>query len=125
MKDLRKTGIEGIERHWHNYKLLVWFLRIKGKYVFFKRMIFTNKNIMPYDLFELMNSANENNMIFNFFNVRNIPNVIDKKWGSIFGYAPFSFYWCDSDVNPIYMVRLSKEWVNFLREHNYDKQKEI
>lgn len=122
MKDLKKTGIEGIERHWHNYKLLVWFLRIKGKYVFFKRMIFTNKNIMPYNLFEIMNSASGNGIIFHY---RDTSSIIDKKWGSIFTYLPFSFSWFDGNVDPVYMNRLSSEWVNFLREHNYDKQKEI
>ena len=122
MKDLRKTDIEGIERHWYNYKLFVWFLRIKGKYVFFKRKFFTNKNIMPYDLFEKMNSASEHSIIFNY---RDTSSVIDKKWGSIFTYKPFSFSWFDSDVDLMYMHCLSNEWVNFLREHNYDKQKEI
>jgi hypothetical protein len=120
MKDLRRTDIEGIERHWHNYKLLVWFLRIKGKYAFFKRMIFTNKNIMPYDLFEIMNRTSENCIIFIY---KDTSSVIDKKWGSIFTYAPFSFYWCCSDVDLKYMDYLSKEWLKFLREHNYDKQK--
>ena len=122
MKDLRKTDIEGIERHWYNYKLFVWFLRIKGKYVFFKRKVFTNKNIMPYDLFEIMNSTSEHGIIFNYIDA---SSVIDKKWGNIFTYKPFSFSWFDSDVDLIYMHYLSNEWVNFLREHNYDKQKEI
>lgn len=122
MKDLRKTDIEGIERHWYNYKLFVWFLRIKGKYVFFKRKVFTNKNIMPYDLFEKMNSTSEHGIIFNYIDA---SSVIDKKWGSIFTYKPFSFSWFDSDVDIMYMHFLSNEWVNFLREHNYDKQKEI
>lgn len=122
MKDLRRTDIEGIERHWHNYKLLVWFLRLKGKYVFFKRMIFTDKNIMPYDLFKMMNLTSENSIIFNY---KDTSSVIDKKWGSIFTYVPFSFRWWYSDVDLTYMDCLSKEWVNFLREHNYDKQKEI
>lgn len=122
MKDLKKTGIEGIERHWYNYKLFVWFLRIKGKYVFFKRKFFTNKNIMPYDLFEIMNGASENCIIFNY---RDTSSVIDKKWGSIFTYMPFSFSWHDSDVDIKYMFSISNEWVKFLREHNYDKQKEI
>ena len=77
---------------------------------------------MPYDLFEIMNSVSENNIIFHY---RDTSNVIDKKWGSIFTYAPFSFYWFESDVDLEYMTYLSNEWVNFLREHNYDKQKEI
>ena len=120
MKDLRKTGIEGIERHWHNYKLLVWFLRIKGKYAFFKRMIFVNKNITPYDLFKRMNDASEGSIIFRY---RDASSVIDKKWGSIFTYVPFSFSWIGCNVDPKHMHRLSNEWVDFLREHNYDKNK--
>lgn len=120
MKDLTKTGIEGIERHWHNYKLLVWFLRIKGKYMFLKRMIFVNKNITPYDLFKRMNDASEGSIIIHYSDV---SNVIDKKWGSIFTYVPFSFSWFDDNVDPNYMHCLSNEWVAFLREHNYDKNK--
>jgi hypothetical protein len=123
MKDLRKTDIEGIERHWHNYKLLVWFLRLKGKYVLFKRMIFTNKNMMPYDLFKKMNYTNFVSMIINY---KDTSSVIDKKWGSIFTYVPFSFSWFEEDnIDIKYMACLSNEWVNFLREHNYDKQKVI
>ena len=120
MRDLTKTDIEGIERHWHNYKLLVWFLRIKGKYAFFKRMIFANKNITPYDLFKRMNDASEGGIIFNY---KDTSSVIDKKWGSIFTYVPFSFSWLDSNVDLKYMHCLSDEWVAFLREHNYDKNK--
>lgn len=120
MKDLTKTGIEGIERHWHNYKLLVWFLRIKGKYAFFKRMIFVNKNITPYDLFKRMDSTHLGSIIIHYSDA---SNVIDKKWGSIFTYVPFSFSWLDSNVDLKYMHCLSDEWVAFLREHNYDKNK--
>lgn len=120
MKDLTKTDIEGIERHWHNYKLLVWFLRIKGKYVFLKRMIFVNKNITPYDLFKRMNDTNLGRIIIHYSDT---SNVIDKKWGSIFTYVPFSFSWLDNNMDPNYMFCFSNEWVAFLREHNYDKNK--
>lgn len=120
MKDLTKTDIEGIERHWHNYKLLVWFLRIKGKYAFFKRMIFANKNITPYDLFKIMNNTYLGSIIIHYSDT---SNVIDKKWGSIFTYVPFSFSWLDDNVDLDYMHCLSNEWVAFLREHNYDKNK--
>jgi hypothetical protein len=120
MKDLTKTDIEGIERHWHNYKLLVWFLRIKGKYAFFKRMIFANKNITPYDLFKTMNNTHLGSIIIHYSDT---SSIIDKKWGSIFTYVPFSFSWLDSNVDLKYMQCLSDEWVVFLREHNYDKNK--
>jgi len=120
MKDLTKTGIEDIERHWHNYKLLVWFLRIKGKYAFFKRMIFVNKNIRPYDLFKRMNDTSLGSIVVHYSDA---SSVIDKKWGSVFTYVPFGFSWLDSDVDTNYMYCLSNEWVAFLREHSYDKNK--
>jgi hypothetical protein len=59
-------------------------------------------------------------------NYKDTSSVIDKKWGSIFTYVPFSFSWYEEDnIDIKYMACLSNEWVNFLREHNYDKQKVI
>jgi hypothetical protein len=83
-------------------------------------MIFVNKNITPYDLFKTMNNTHLGSIIIHYSDT---SSIIDKKWGSIFTYVPFSFSWLDSNVDLKYMQCLSDEWVAFLREHNYDKNK--
>ena len=116
MNDLRKTDIEDIERHWHNYRLFVWFIKLEKKYVFFKRLMFLDKGISPFYLFTLINNTNLDRIIIN----NTLPNKIDQLWGSIFTYVPFSFSWTEKDVDWRYMKNLSRKWNSFLVEHNYD-----
>jgi len=116
MKDLTKTGIEDIERHWHNYRLFVWFIKLEKKYVFFKKLMFLDKGINPFYLFALINKVNYSSVLVN----NDLPNKIDRLWGSVFTYIPFSFSWSEKDVDCQYMNNLSRKWNNFLVEHNYD-----
>lgn len=123
MNDSRKTDIEDIERHWHNYRLFVWFLRLEKKYIFFKKTMFIEKNRTPFDLFTTINQTSLGSVIVHYCNT---SNKVDKLWGSIFTYMPFiGFHWCEKDLNPAYMLNLTSKWIVFLDEHNYDKFKFI
>ena len=119
MKGLERTDIEDIERHWHNFKLFVWFIKLEKRYVCFKKLLFLDKNKTPFDLFNLINKTNTTSVLMN----NNLPNKIDRLWGSIFTYIPFSFSWHEKSVNSNYMENLSRKWNNFLSEHNYDLKK--
>ena len=123
MKDLRKTDIEDIDRHWHNYRLFVWFLRLEKKYIFFKKTMFIEKNRTPFDLFKKINQTSLLSVLVHYCNT---SNKVDKLWGSIFTYVPFiGFRWYEKDLNSDYMAKLTSRWVVFLDEHNYDKFKKI
>ena len=120
MKDLKKTDIEDIERHWYNYKLFVWFLKLEGKYIFFKKAMFIDKKRTPFDLFETINRTNIGSVVTRY----DTPNKVDRMWGSIFIYIPFEgFSWVEKNLDVKSMRSLSRRWVDFLDGHNYDKFK--
>lgn len=123
MKDLKKMDIEGIERHWYNFRMFTKFLKQRGLYQTFKKIIFTDSNRTPYDLFVTINKENIRNII----TYLGRPYCeIDQKWGSVFSYNPFGrFHWIGKVgeiTNYDNMCKLSNEWHTFLRENNYDKQ---
>ena len=123
MNVIRKTDIEDIDRHWHNYRLFVWFLRLEKKYIFFKKRMFIEKNRTPFDLFTTINKTSLGSVFVHYCNT---SNKVDKLWGSIFTYVPFvGFHWNEKDLNSNYMLNLTSKWVVFLDEHNYDKFKFI
>jgi len=123
MNDLEKTDIEDIDRHWHNYRLFVWFLRLEKKYIFFKKTMFIEKNRTPFDLFTTINKTSLGSVFVHYCNT---SNKVDMLWGSIFTYVPFvGFHWYEKDLNSDYMLNLTSKWVVFLDEHNYDKFKFI
>ena len=116
MNGLRKTGIEGIDRHIHNYKLLIWFLKIEGKYSFFRYEIFTKHNRNALQLFNDMNFYSRHVILGRL----STENDIDYKWGSIFTFRPFSrLDWYKDGLDYHEMNELCDRWVKFLKEHNY------
>ena len=116
MNGLRRTDIEGIDRHIHNYKLLIWFLKIEGKYSFFRYRIFTRHNRDALQLFNDMNSHSRNEIIGKL----STANDIDYKWSSIFSFRPFSgLKWDEDGLDYYEMNELRNRWVKFLDEHNY------
>lgn len=114
--------IEDIERHKYNFRLFCMFLKQKKIYQTFKKLMFIDFNKTPYDLFVLMNETNLNRIIYN---IDGKYCVNDKKWSAVFTYIPFSnFYWGHKKGEIIYydnMIKLTKEWCDFLVENNYDK----
>ncbi len=115
--------IEGIERHKHNFRMFCKFLKQKKIYQAFKKIIFTDSNRTPYDLFVTMNKANIRHIITH---LGSGYCEMDQKWGSVFSYNPFGrFHWngrAEEITNYSNMCNLSHEWHAFLKENNYDKQ---
>ena len=112
--------IEDIERHKHNYKLFVMFLKKRGLYMKFKKIMFINRNIMPIDLFVIMNQNPIHNIFYYY-----TPNghLVDKKWSAVFSYVPFlGCHWTDENLEAKKMNVLTKEWSNYLSENNFDKK---
>lgn len=120
MNDLKRMDIEGIERHWHNYKLFTWFLKKEKRYEIFRNAMFTKQNRTPLELFKIMNSTNSRKVLPQYLT----NNFVDKMWGCIFTYTPFlGFSWYANyyGILPHQMRDITKKWVVFLSEHNYDK----
>ena len=113
--------IEGIERHKYNFRLFCMFLKGEHKYQKFKKLMFTNYERTPNDLFYDMNKARLASILTG---LGGDYCEIDRKWSAVFSYKPFcKFSW--GLMAPVYyeMMQLTHKWCVFLMENNYDKQK--
>ena len=122
MKDSRKTDIEDIDRHQYNFKIFCMFLKQEKKYQLFKKLIFTNNNRTPNDLFKDINAANVCDISLKL-DSRYCDT--DRKWGGVFSYSPickFSWGYHPQTINYTCMVQMIKRWHEFLMENNFDKQ---
>ena len=115
MKDLRKMGIDGIDRHLHCYKLLVKFLKQEKKYRTFINILFVSQNRTVYDLIKTMN---EKNIVNIYIEIPCEFPEIDKKWSALFNYVPFlGNYWDALNLGQSFMEKFHKRWKIFLIEN--------
>ena len=122
MKDLEKMDIEGIDRHQHNFRLFMAFLKLRKIY-FFKKLLFTNRNLTPFDFFKILNK--ERPFFYDHFleKSQQFVNIIDRKWAIIFNFLPYiGSYWdCaflkERSINSNDMKKISNDWEKFLFEH--------
>lgn len=119
--DLKRTDIEDIERHLWNYKLLVKFLKDERKYLTFKRILFDKYERSMYDLFELINVTNPAFIIFE----TGFQNKTDAVWSVIFSNTTFVGDWRYDNLIVGDMIKMCRRWAKFLKENNFDKQKDI
>lgn len=119
--DLKRTDIEDIERHLWNYKLLVKFLKDERKYLTFKRILFDKYERSMYDLFELINVTNPAFIIFE----TSFQNKTDAVWSVIFSNTTFVGDWRYDNLIVGDMIKMCRRWAKFLKENNFDKQKDI
>lgn len=113
-------GIEDIERHIYNYKLFVAFLQKEKQYMRFKDIMFLKANRTPKELFKVINNTK-----LGFLMIKSrFVSPIDAKWSCIFSFVPFvGFYWSDFCLGRSFMENLSKKWISFLEENNFNKIK--
>lgn len=122
MNDLGKTDIEGIDRHQHNFRLFMAFLKLRKIY-FFKKLVFTNRNLTPFDFFKILNKERPSCYDHFIENSQQFVNIIDLKWAIIFNFLPyFGSYWdCDflkeRSLSFNDMKKISNDWGKFLFEH--------
>ena len=120
MNDLKKTDIEDIERHKHNFRMFCAFLKKEGIYLKFKELMFVRHKRSPNDLFISINEANVRNISFVISS--NLVRDIDKKWSAIFTYRPISgLDWFRDRLDYDTMMNIAYQWSNFLKENNFDK----
>ena len=114
--------IEDIERHKYNFRLFCAFLKKEGIYLKFKKLIFTNINRTPNDLFKLMNETSMSRIIPNIKDV--CYDEIDRKWSAVFTFLPFcGFEWSTKNIGSWrHMMAISDNWCLYLIENNYIKQ---
>lgn len=112
--------IEDIERHKYNFRLFCAFLKKEGIYSKFKKLMFTDFNRTPHDLFQTMN---ETSMARIIANIDLKYDDINRKWSAIFTYVPFSrFEWSTKNVcSWLKMMEISGKWCRYLIENNYKK----
>ena len=119
--DLKRTDIEDIERHLWNYKLLVKFLKDERKYFTFKRILFDKYERSMYDLFELINVTRPAFITFE----TGFQNKTDAVWSHIFSNMTFVGDWRYDNLIADDMIKMCLRWAKFLKENNFDKQKDI
>ena len=122
MNDLGKTDIEGIDRHQHNFRLFMMFLKLRKIY-FFKKLFFTNRNLTPSDFFKILNKERPFHYDHFIKNSQQFVNIIDRKWAIIFIFLPYigSTWDCtffkERSISMSDMREISNDWIKFLFEH--------
>ena len=112
--------IKDYEHHMHNFKLLLRFLKLEGKYSIFKYLLFTKQNRSPNDLFNAINAA-EVTCILSYHSQ---CDDIDRKWSAVFSYVPISnLRWSQERLLGREMESMCRKWGEFLNRNNFLKSK--
>ena len=124
MNDSRKTDIEDIDRHEHNFRWFMAFLKLNNIY-FLKKVIFEDSKRTKYDLFELINSDYPVWYTYPFDSELN--HVIDKRWAIIFNFRPYlGHYWSDECIghrcDHKRMLEIVQLWKEYLYNNRFDKE---
>ena len=112
--------IKDYEHHMHNFKLLLRFLKLEGKYSKFKYLLFTKQNRKPNDLFCDINTSYAGSI----YGYNKQHDDIDKKWSAVFSYIPIcGFYWTQEGLLGREMIPMCQKWGEFLNRNNFFKSK--
>ena len=121
MRDSKKTAIEGIEnleRHLYNYKLLHKFLCKNKNYIRFKNIFFLNQNRDYIDVIKRVATYPNPCPVYKCSSC----NRIDGQWSAFFNYIPYSGgVWCKYHLDSDEMNDFCCDWGKYIDEHNYDK----
>jgi hypothetical protein len=121
MRDSRRMAIEGIEdidRHLYNFKLLHKFLCTNKNYAKFKNIFFLFQNRSYVEVIRTIAGHRGTCPVWKCSSL----NRIDRNWSGFFNYIPFSggvwskYHLCVSE-----MMNFCDKWGKYIDEHNYDK----
>ena len=121
MNDLGKMAIADIDRHKHNFKLFMTFLKL-NKIYFFKKFLFSKRT--PYDIFQTINENYPRTYNGSFSS--QLSNEIDKRWALMFIYVPYlGGYWDNHffitrSIFATRMSEISESWKRYLYNHKLD-----